>query len=195
MSRAIRLSPSGPNLTNDDGGPFAPGPGARIRLVQGHCTVSAVTQIPTTPATGVVIGPTFGDPALNRTLPAPLPGLQYRASISCDLANQATSDGTVTLFLDTSVDGVAWTEAASNKHNVMGGSMSDGRNGSRRAKLDLLLTQGADLGVTSSPPTAALYVRARIIGTNDLTSFCLLVSDVTDAAGVGTIVLELEETF
>jgi hypothetical protein len=193
-SKPIRLSPSGPVVGNSDGGNFIPGPGTRLRLVQGHCTVSATTQIPTTPATGAVIGPTLGSAALNQHLDNPQPGCQYRASISCDLANQATTDGVVTLFLDTSVDGVAWTEAASNSHNVAGGALVSGRNGSRRAKLDLILTQGADLGVTSSPASPALYVRGRILGTNDIAAYCLLVSDATDAAGVGTIVLELEET-
>ncbi len=194
MSKPLRLSPSGPVVQNQDGGTFDPGEGARIRLVQGNCTVSATTQIPTTPATGAVIGPTFGSTVLNQHLDNPQPGRQYRASICCDLANQATTDGTVTLFLDTSVDGTAWTEAASNQHNVAGGGLADFRNGSRHARLDLVLTAGSALGVTSNPPSAALYVRARIFGTNNSTAYCLLVSDATDAAGAGTIVLELEET-
>lgn len=193
VNKPIRLSPSGPFIENGGGGTFAPGDGARIRLVQGSCTVSSVTQIPTvTPA--VIGAPGLGLTSIIQHLDNPQPGRKYRATIHCDLANQATTDGVVTLFLDTSTDGATWTEAASNVHNVMGGAQLDERNGSRSARCDLLLTDGASLGVTSSPPSPALYVRARILGNNNLTAFCLLVSDPTDADGVGSILLELEET-
>ena len=197
MSSPIRLSPSGPIVGNTTGGQYSPGPGARIRLVQGHTTVSATTQIPTTPATGTVIGPTLGGAvSITQQLDNPQPGAQYRAQIKCNLANQATTDGVVTLFLDTSTDGAAWTEAASNQHHVTGGTLAAGQvgTGSRMAELELPLTLGSSIGVTSNPPSPTLYVRARILGTNNLTALCLLVSDATDAAGVGTIVLELEET-
>lgn len=192
MSNRIRISPSGPFVTNDDGGIFDPGPGARIRLAQGHCTVATVTQIPTT--TPAVIGPVLNTTPLVVSLSNPKPNCQYRATIVCDVSSEMTVRGDVTLYLDTSIDNAAWIEAASNVHYVAGGGAANGSNGARQIRLDLTLTPGADLDVTSAPAPAALYVRARILGNNDGTAVCRLQSAATDAAGVGTILLELEET-
>ncbi len=191
MNKPLRLSPSGPVVDNDAGGPFAPGPGCRVRLVQGQCTVSADTPIPTIAA---AIGPIVGVTALTPVLDAPNVALRYRASVRCDVSNPATVQGTVTLYLDTSTDASSWTNVATNEHIVSGGGLP--HNGAREISLDLLLTAGAALGVTSSPASPNLYVRARIsapvTGGANLNLF--LNSANTGSNSAGTILIELEET-
>lgn len=189
MTQAIRLSPSGPVITGAGGAPLVPGSGMQLRLVQAQATVSASTLIPTVP---VAIGPVLGVSTIALTLPLPNPGANYKATVLCDLFNVTTVTGVVQMYLDTSDDGGStWVQAASNSHNVAGGG--NARNGARQARLDLIMTAGAALGVTSAPQTPSLKVRARI-GAN-LAATVGLSSDVTDGGdnGVGTILLELAE--
>lgn len=183
--KPLRLSPSGPVVTNSSGAPYAPGVGTRTRMVQGQCLVDPGSLITATPIT---IGPVPGDDLLRPSLPLPLPGLRYRASVTVDVQNPGPDTSTVSLYLDTSLDGATWTEAASNAHQVAGGARVS--NGARQCTLELLLTLGAVLGVVTSTPR--LYVRARVATTSG--TLCLLNSSGPDAAAVGSITLELEET-
>src|ERR1700749_2812495 len=106
MNTAIRLSPSGPVITNGTPqGPFQPGNGARLRLAEATSTISATgNTIPTAPA---VIGFTLGaNPAIVPALSAPNDGLFYRATVSCDVSNPSTNViGEVQLYIETRVDG------------------------------------------------------------------------------------------
>ncbi len=190
-AQAIRLSPSGPVITGPGGGPFAPGGGARVRLVQGNCT-GGQQQIPIAP---VAIGPVLGTSALVISLENPNPDYQYRAKVECDVSNPSTVQSTVTLIIDTSEDGALWVQAASNIHFVNGGGAAS--NGARKISCDLILTPGASIGVTASPQSPRLYVRGRISGVSaGGTPLLMLLNSAVSGLGdeAGTILLELEET-
>lgn len=191
MTQPIRLSPSGPVIAGPGGGPFAPGGGARVRLVQGTCTGGS-QQIP---ITATPIGPILGTSTLSVHLDNPNPGYQYRAKVECDVNNPSTSQSQVTLIVDTSEDGIAWTQAASNIHWISGGT--NAHNGARKVSCELILTAGASLGVTSSPQSPKLYVRGRILAASAGASPLLMLLD-SDVSGLGdnagTILIELEET-
>lgn len=188
----LRLSPSGPLVTGPGGGPFAPGPGARTRLVQKQVLLTPFASLLIPTAVPGVIGSTFGATDLRPVLPLPNPGLQYRAKITIDVSNPATNVGTVSLYIDTSPDGSTWTEAVSNSHLIAGGTKED--NGCRQCTLELILNSGAALGVSNAPQSPNLYVRARAfappVGEQEMSIY----SSGPDANKVGCITMELEET-
>lgn len=196
MSAAVRLSPSGPNLTNASGGAFNPGPGARLRLVEGSTTIAAGTAgiIPTALA---VVGPVIGSGApLLLVLNAPSPSLKYRATVLCDVINPSTNVlGEVQLYLETSVDNVTFTEFCSNTHIVNSSEVAPAVPLSRQIRLDLQLVAGSVLGVTSATPN--LFVRAKVSATSG--GGIVLVSSLPtpggDTKSVGTVLLQFEECF
>lgn len=187
MTQAIRLSPSGPVIANAGGGPFAPGPGASLRLVEAQCTIGGSLAIPTVP---VAIGPTLGAVGFFDVLAGPNPALNYRASVLLDVFNGTTNaSASVELYLDSSTDGVTFTELASNTHLVA-------QNGGRQIRLDKRLTSGVNFGVVAGQ--ASLYLRARIGASTQVYPNVLAESALTpgDTPGsVGTVLMQLEECF
>ncbi len=187
MTQAIRLSPSGPVIANSGGGPFAPGPGASLRLVEAQCTIGGSLAIPTVP---VVIGPTLGVPGFLDVLALPNAALNYRATVLLDVLNGTTNaQASVELYLDSSTDGVTFNEIASNSHLI-------GQNSVRQIRLDQKLTSGVNFGIIAGQ--GSLYLRARIGASTQTYPNVLAESAVTpggDAHGVGTVLMQLEECF
>lgn len=198
MSHAVRLSPSGPVLTNDSGGPFQPGTGARLRLVEASTVMGGSQAVPAEPD---VISPDgFGDPdALVLTLLSPKEALNYRANLVLDVINTSTNaTGEIVLYLDVSVDGGAtYTNRAKNVH-LVGADVVPAE--ARQVQLNLSMTSGASLGVDDSVPSPSIKLRARAnapLGTHLFVS-SLGTSDGGGSAVAnldGTIHMELEECF
>ncbi|HEY2405588.1 MAG TPA: hypothetical protein VGI10_06285 [Polyangiaceae bacterium] len=184
--KAIRLSPSGPNLNNAGGAPFAPGPGAQLRLVEAQCTIGGSLAVSTVPQ---VIGPTLGVAGFTLEFADPNAALEYRATVLLDVINTSTNvTASAELYIDTSTDGATWTEQASNSHLV---AALDARH----IRCDLILHSGASLGVVGG---LALIVRARIGAASGTANTLQVESAITpgdDTKGVGTVLLQLAECF
>jgi hypothetical protein len=192
MSQAVRLSPSGPVIANANGGPFNPGPGAQLRLVEATTTCAGSLAIPTVPTqiARVLGGTNF---AVNLGVAsgghAPYAGNQYRATVLLDVYNPTTNAlAEVQLYLDMSTDNATWREVANNDHLV-------GFSGTKQIRLDAPLQYGSIYGVGTTDQN--LYLRARI-GASSNGNVVLVDSAATagDATNnKGTVLLQLTECF
>jgi hypothetical protein len=157
---ALRLSPSGPIVANAGGGPFEPGPGARLRMTEyGNVIGDGSEPLPTLAA--AVSSSGFTGAALVLSLPAPKPTLYYRAEVHAALiCNTTLATADAQFFLDYSIDGgTNWVNAASNTHKVM----NNVPGGEVYAQLIATKVTGASLGIT--PTTAELLLRVRMAST------------------------------
>lgn len=196
---AIRLSPSGPVVANSSGGPLDFGPGARLRLTEANSVMGGSLALPTVP--DVICPDGFGQTdAIVLTLLKPKAELNYRAMLELEVANTSTNGGgEAVLYLDVSIDGgTTYTNVVKNGHIIRPGVLGDASAQSKRAQIDVHLTQtlGEALGiVTDTTPSIKLRARALAAQGNPL----LLVSSPDSVTGVtglaGTIHMELEETF
>jgi hypothetical protein len=186
MTQAVRLSPSGPVISNSGGGPLTPGAGAQLRLVEAQCTIGGSLAVSTVPQ---VLGPTLGATSFSVALASPNVALNYRVTALLDVLNSSTNvTASAELYIDTSTDGNTWVEQASNTHLV-------GFSGARQIRCDLTLKSGATLGVVAGQ--ASLIVRARI-GASAGNPNLLAESAITpggDGKSVGTVLLQLAELF
>jgi len=192
--KGIRLSPSGPVLANGAGAGFNPGTGARLRLNEAQTTVGNSNVIPTAPTP---IGNALGSTFIECVMPLPDPGLEYRATVVCDVENPSTNvAGQVELYVETSVDGgTTWSEQASNSHRVNSTEVAPAVPLARTVRLDMPLTFGSTLGVTAG--TTALLMRCKI-GASSGGNVLLLSSPVTpggDLKSKGTVYFGFEECF
>lgn len=198
MTQAIRLSPSGPNISNANGGELTPGTGMMLRLAEASTTLNGAGQIPTAPT---VLGTTLGSSqGLGLALNNPDPNLNYRASVLCEVANGSTNvPGEVQLFLETSVDGgTSWTEQVSNTHTVNSTEVAPGVTLARLIRLDMTQRLGSGLGVTAATKASgSLQVRARIGATSGggVVSVVSAVTPGGDTQSVGTTYSSLSEHF
>jgi len=194
MTQAVRLSPSGPIIANANGGPFTPGPGAQLRLVEATTTCTGTLAIPTVPTQiarllggtnfAVNIGVASGGPGAQ-----PSPSHQYRATVLLDVYNPTTNAAAeVQLYLDMSTDNATWREVANNDHLV-------GFSGAKQIRLDAPLQYGSVYGVL--PADTNLYLRARIGASSGggivLVDSAATVGDATH--NQGTVLLQLTECF
>lgn len=198
MNPAIRLAPSGPPILNASGGPFAPGPGARLRLTETNFTMGGTTSIPTV---ADVIGPLgFGTAAAVLSLDTPQAGLEYRAKILLDVINTSTNtDGEVVLYLDVSIDGgTTFINEVANVHHIAAAQANVAD--ARQMELCWLMTKGLDFGVvTGTTPTIKLRARANIpvgvLGQVKVDSLASSNGSIRVTGLAGTIHMELEECY
>jgi len=192
MASAIRLSPSGPVITEI-------GIGALLRMheAQGVMVGNLVLPI-TTPGVICYDGFTAASVPLRANLDLPKVDRYYGAELRLDLWNQTTNVlGSVVLYLDTSVDGGStWSNRVANGHKVLPQIGADAaRSGTaRECTLRLPMTLGNSLGVVAG--SAGLQVRARALC---VAADTVLVDSLGTVAGVsglvGTMHIELEEYF
>ncbi len=194
---ALRYSPSGGIVQNANGGPFAPGDGAMLRLAEGYTVIGGSLAITQTPQTlGTLLG---GGAVLVKTLVEPNPDLKYRASLTIDVSNSNTSTAAdVVLFIDTSVDGSTWVNQVNNAHGVGAGSGVDGDQPTEmHCRLDMTLIRGGDLGGGMPAGSPSLRVRGRIAQVGEVVG--AEVDSRGSSAGyddlVGTCLLQLSEHF
>lgn len=195
----IRYSPSGAIITNAQGGPLAPGPGARLRLTETNSTMGGSLAVPGT--AGTINGDGFaGSSALVLTLDTPQENLQYRALLRLDMINTVTAvRAEVVLFLDTSVDGgSSYTNRAKVAHSLEIPNSVGGASGAEPVQINLPLILGSSLGVDDDVPTASLKLRARAQLTVG-TAGSVVVNAASTSGAVtgldGSIHMELEECF
>ncbi len=178
MNIPIRLAPSGPVVATM-------GAGAQLRLVEATTTSINANTIPTVPAVlGNPIGSaTFGPLILTK----PAPTNNYRATVVADVYNPTTNVlAQVELYLDVSKDGINWTQAASNSHQV-------GFGGSRQIRLDMSMRAGSALAVAANDATLQLRCR---IGASANGGNVLLVGPTTpggDPLSAGAVDMQLME--
>jgi len=191
----LRLSPSGPDVENSDGGPFDPGSGARLRLNEALTTVGSTTGAITTIAQ--VIGqnlsatPVPSDLPMSTSLATPKEDLKYRAELECDVMSSDTNtDILVTLTIQTSPDGTAWTDLVSNEHTI-GFSGNNAAGGARMCKLVATLRRGDLFNVTDGD--AQLAVRGTIKA--DAVGAFISHPNGDTEDGVGSAHVLLEELF
>jgi hypothetical protein len=195
----VRISPSGPQVLNSNGGGLEFGPGARLRMsesseVIGDGSVPIPTLITSLNLTG------FGEPPIVLALTAPKSALSYRATVECDVISTDTNDDcTIQLFLDTSVDGgTTWVNRASNSHHVACATdLGSDISGAMHVKLDMTKALGSTLGVLADGTTAELLLRCRMAC--PLNPIGELYSPLTPAPNAanhkGTFHWQLEELF
>ncbi len=186
MTQAVRLSPSGPVIANANGGPFAPGPGAQLRLVEATTTCAGSLAIPTVPTQ---VANVLGGTNFSVNLAAPNVGLEYRATVICDVYNPTTNAlAEVQLYIDMSTNNATWREIANNDHLV-------GFSSSRQVRLDAPLKAGLTYGIVANDAT--VYLRARIGASSGggivSISSAATVGDATN--NQGTVLLQLSECF
>jgi len=198
----LRVSPSGPDVLNDAGGPFSPGTGARLRLAQRTTQIGPTTN--TIDTTERVIGSELAaDPNATQLvvqLADPDPKLNYIASVKLDVFN--TLDDTViniTLKLEASRDGgTTWVQLNNNEHGVApavtGAASPDGEHadsgGFRQIELTRPLTSGAGFGIVAGD--ASIRVRGTIQADQ---AGAFADSRNVSPGNFGTVVLQLEECF
>jgi hypothetical protein len=182
-NNAVRLSPSGPVIANAAGGPFTPGSGAQLRLVE--AASSGTQSLVVAPGAGLVQGD--GSSPLIVALLAPDPKKQYRATVICDVENDATNiTAVVQLYIDLSPDGVTWTQVAADGHLVGFSSM-------RQVRCDLLLTPGVNLGAALG--VNQVVMRGRISKSGAATPFTSAGGTVVGTYNGGPALIQLAECF
>lgn len=209
----LRLSPSGPVITNEAGAPLTLGPGARIRLTEVVSVMVGDTKIPECPET--ISGNGFGKPeaeAIVIQLEDPNPKYRYRANISLDLVSKATTGGgVVILYLDASIDaGKTFRNVVKNSHHIGSGYDStqpeEGAEG-RQAQLWMPMVTGQGLGIPYGETAPSIQIRGRaqlISGPEGIVRVNSNQTETGDGWGdckdpvsglIGTIHYELEECF
>jgi hypothetical protein len=202
VDKAIRLSPSGPDIVNSGGTPFAPGPGARMRMQDLSSVIGdGSVVIPTAKTTIKAAGFTGSDAdALQLSMDLPKVGARYGMQLTFDVVNTSTNiDSTVDLYLEVSVDGgTTWTERASNQHHPSAAAdlTTDVLSG-RQVSLFVPLGLGSALGVVAGSPSIKVRAAAAqptYLGGAGAELYSPL-TDVSSATSKGTFYMRLEECF
>jgi len=198
MTLPVRYSPSGAVLVNANGGPFTPGTGARLRLAERNNTMTGTLAVPGT--ADFISAGGFGQPKIQTVLNLPKAGLRYRAKMRLDLvSNSSNVSAEVVLFLDTSVDGgTVFTNRAKVAHVFQNANSAGGGMGGQGCEIYLPLTQGLDLGVDDSVPTADIFLVGRAQLTVGTAGSVVVAAAATSGAVTGldgSIHFELEECF
>lgn len=199
MNPKLRYATSGGLIQNAEGGDFAPGAGALMRLAEGYMVVGGTLQITTTPQTlGTLLD---AGTVLIQTLDEPAENLRYRASLSVDVVNDnTTTSAEVVLFIDTSVDGgTTWTNQVNNSHFLGAGSGSAGsaENG-MHCRLDMTMRLGSALsggGVPDGSPSIKVRGRIALVGAVTGAEVDSRGASASYNAFVGTCLLQLSEHF
>lgn len=141
----LRLSPSGPPVTNAEGGDAIPGPGMQLRLAEaaGSTTMAAFT------ASYQNIVDADGDP-FEVELSAPVANLRYRFNFHCDVDEPTGNADAVQFRVVASYDdGATFTNVwAENSHALLA-------NLERHCAIDVPITLGSALGATTPTPIPA----------------------------------------
>lgn len=172
----VRRSPSGPVLA------LGFGAGAMLRLAEDSTTIVGSLAVPQNNT--IQIGRTLGDNFKMQML-SPSPDLDYRGTVCIDVVNTADeSNANVSLFIDTSKDGITWQNHVANLHNIGGADY-------RHIRLDMTLVSGESLGVVEGDPV--LYLRARIGSTNNTVEVDSDNTTQPAQSNVGTAYLSMSE--
>jgi hypothetical protein len=153
MLGVIRLSPSGPPITNEGGGQAEPGPGFQLRLSEaaGSTAMAALTD-----AYQNVLN-IAGDP-YEVELTAPDPAKRYKVNFHCDVDQVTSADSAVQFRLMAAYDGSTFDkQLGENTHQLLADS-------ERRAGIDVAMILGSSLGfpLLAPLPAAAPSIKVRV---------------------------------
>jgi len=119
----IRLSPSGPKITNDNGGPLTPGPGMQLRLNEATTTIGTHSAITT--ETDIGNDPT-APPPLTAELASPNAAYNYRAEIHVDCEpDSGATQAQLRVYAAYDDPPTAWTQIGET-WNAISGTVSGG---------------------------------------------------------------------
>lgn len=176
----IRLSPSGPPITNDDGGEATPGDGFQLRLAEsaGSTTMAALTD------SYQDITDIGGDP-FQLIMTGCQPTKKYKFNFHCDVDQPTGAAAAVQFQVVASYDGGAtfpniWGE---NSHQLLADE-------ERRAGIDVGLVPGASIGfpiLAPIPAGATVIVRVQAKATQTGTA------QIPNGGNSGNIWLSLAE--
>lgn len=160
----IRLSPSGPPIQNDEGGPANPvGPGFPVRLAEVTSSLD-VAGLPTgtfnpiqntTPATIVA------------ALSKPAPNKRYKVNCSFELSNNSDGDSIATIRVEASYDEQAnWNVLSSHSHTIRGFAGPPVSNQTRLVTANVPMTLGSllDTPIPANAPEIAVRITAGVDG-------------------------------
>lgn len=149
----IRLSPSGPPITNDEGGLAEPGPGLQLRLSETNCSTGMAAL---TDAYQTVVD-LAGDP-VEVSLDLPDPNKRYKVNFHCDVDQVTGAESTVQLKLIAAYDGSTFShQLGENTHMVQS-------NVERSVAIDVAMVLGSELGfpVLAPLPAASPSIKVRV---------------------------------
>jgi hypothetical protein len=114
----IRLSPSGPQITNLNGSVLSlTGPGLQLRLDEASTPIGTHSSISTTPV-DIASNPASGPPIIAR-LENPNAGYYYRGEVSVDIQNAASVTTRGEIAMHVSYDeGATWMPLTSTQFEV-----------------------------------------------------------------------------
>lgn len=107
MALPLRYSPSGPAISNPDGGEAVPGEGFQLRLADNRASAGALVLDGTNQP---MPGP--GTDEFVVALANPKPGLRYAAHVVAVLASASAAVSKFTLGAQWRVDGGAWAQSS-----------------------------------------------------------------------------------
>jgi hypothetical protein len=188
MTQKLRLSPSGPVIGEV-------GNGFRLRFGDHQATMTGSLAVPT--AKSPVCADGFGGAGpIVMAFPAPKAEHMYRAEFRLDLLNTTTSHtDQVVLFIETSIDGGAWTVRSKNAHVVNSAGVANSVPQARECSVSLPLTLGADLGVLPDSTEIEFRVSAQLTsGTETDVEVSTLATSGSVSGLNGTLYYQIEET-
>ena len=150
---AVRLSPSGPVIENEDGGTMQPGPGFQLRLDEGSTTIVSATLTASADSEMKQDPSDANPPFLRPQLDNPDQNRRYRITGAFDLTNSGVGSATCAVSLEMSFDGgTNWTQVALNEQVIPSDAV-------KHCRIDQTLTLGSVLGM----PAQLDDVRCRLL--------------------------------
>lgn len=176
----MRLSPSGPPITNPEGAGAEPGEGFQLRLAEaaGSTAMAALTDV-YQDITDI------GGAPFEVALPSPDPNRRYKVNFHADFLEVAAANQSFLIRLMAAYDGATFSnQLGENDHGILASS-------SRRAGIDIAMTLGSQLGFPAVLPLPAgsvslnVRVQARVLNTGTV--------QIPNGLTNGTIWLSLAE--
>lgn len=156
----IRLAPSGPPITNDEGGSAVPGNGFQLRLAEaaGSTAMAALTDV-YQDITDI------GGLPYEVSLAAPDPNKRYKFNFHCDVNEVAAAEQSLLFRVVAAYDGATFSNQLAENSQIINA------DDSRKMAIDVPMQLGSALGFPAQAPLPAgapsitCRVQARVLNT------------------------------